>query len=45
MLVLQDGRERTKENLQQLLADAGFRLDRVVPTKSPVWIIEAAPVQ
>jgi O-methyltransferase domain/Dimerisation domain len=44
MLVMQNGRERTEGDFRQLLADAGFRLDRVVPTKSQLWIIEASPV-
>jgi hypothetical protein len=44
MLVLQNGRERTKEDFDRLLADAGFRLNRIVQTKSPMWIIEGSPV-
>jgi O-methyltransferase domain/Dimerisation domain len=42
MLVMNGGRERTEEDFRQLLAGAGFRLDRIVPTKAPVSIIEAS---
>jgi O-methyltransferase domain/Dimerisation domain len=44
MLILQNGRERTEQDFRGLLAGAGFRLDRIVPTKSAVSIIEASPV-
>jgi hypothetical protein len=44
MLVIHGSRERTEEDFRQLLASAGFRLDRIVPTKSPSSIIESAPV-
>ena len=42
MLLLPGGRERTEQEFRQLFADAGFRLTRVVPTKSPICVIEAA---
>jgi hypothetical protein len=42
MLVGPGGRERTEEEYRELLAKAGFRLTRVVPTESAVSIIEAA---
>jgi hypothetical protein len=32
MMVLTGGKERTLEEYRQLLAGAGFRLDRVIPT-------------
>jgi hypothetical protein len=35
------GRERTKRKFAQLFAASGFRLTRVVPTASPVSIVEA----
>src|SRR4029077_5876035 len=35
------GRERTREEFQRLFEKAGFRLNRVVPTKSPLSVIEA----
>ena len=42
MLVLTPrGRERTKIEFTRLLRSAGFRLSRVVPTKSPLSIVEA----
>ncbi|OBF15675.1 methyltransferase [Mycobacterium sp. ACS4331] len=44
MLVSAGGRERTEAQYRKLLADAGFRLTRVVPTASPLSIIEAVPV-
>ena len=37
-------RERTEDEFQALLAESGFALRRVVPTASPVSIIEATPV-
>jgi hypothetical protein len=44
MLVLLAGRERTVEQYGDLLASAGFRLERVVPTASHIAILEAVPV-
>ena len=42
MLVLTPlGRERTKDEFATLLRGAGFRLSRVIPTKSPLSIVEA----
>ena len=38
------GRERTEREHQGLLASAGFRLSRVIPTRAGVSIIEAVPV-
>src|SRR5437870_1954504 len=35
------GRERTHEEFQRLFEKAGFRLSRIVPTKSPLSVIEA----
>ena len=44
MLVLTSGgRERTESEFQQLLAETGFELQRVIPTQSPFSILEAAP--
>ena len=42
MLVLAGGRERSREQWTGLLAAAGFRLDRVLPTPGLSWI-EASP--
>jgi alkyl hydroperoxide reductase subunit AhpC/SAM-dependent methyltransferase len=44
MLVGPGGQERTAEEYGELLAKAGFRLTRVVPTESSASIIEAVPV-
>lgn len=41
MLVGPGGQERTEEEYRALLAKAGFRLSRVVPTASPVSVVEA----
>jgi O-methyltransferase domain/Dimerisation domain len=41
MLVMTGGRERTRTEHQQLLAGAGFRLERVIPTASPYSLVEA----
>ena len=43
MLSIPGGRERTAGEYGELLAGAGFRLERVVPTASPVSIVEAVP--
>lgn len=45
MLVLtEDGRERTEPEFRGLYRSAGFALTRVVPTGSPLSIVEGAPV-
>jgi hypothetical protein len=41
MLTIPGGRERTEAEYGELLAKAGLRLTRVIPTMSPVSIIEA----
>jgi hypothetical protein len=41
MLVMTGGRERTEAEFKSLLAGAGFKLARVIPTASPVAVIEA----
>ena len=43
MLLLVGGRERTERDYRALLALAGFELTRVVPTASPLSVVEAAP--
>ena len=40
MLVIEGGKERTKDEYRKLLEASGFRLTRVVPTKSPYSVIE-----
>ncbi len=44
MLTVTGGRERTASELGALFDQAGFRLDRVVETASPMRIVEAAAV-
>lgn len=44
MLVSVGGRERTAAQYADLLNQAGFRARRIVPTASPVSVIEAEPV-
>lgn len=44
MLVLPSGKERSEKEFATILAAAGWRLNRVVPTKSPKSIIEGVPV-
>jgi hypothetical protein len=41
MLVGPGGRERTPEEYRALLAKAGLKMTRIVPTKSAVSIVEA----
>ncbi len=43
MLLIAGGRERTAAEYQALLAQAEFRLTRIVPTRSPASVIEAVP--
>jgi hypothetical protein len=43
MLLIPGGQERSEEEFRRLLAGAGFRLVRVVPTESEVSVIEAEP--
>jgi O-methyltransferase domain len=43
MLAIASGRERTEVEYRQLLAGAGWRLTRVLPTNSPTQIVEAEP--
>ena len=44
MMLMTGGEERTEEEYAELLARAGFRLERVIPTRSPVSVLEAVPV-
>ncbi|CAA9423363.1 MAG: O-demethylpuromycin-O-methyltransferase [uncultured Pyrinomonadaceae bacterium] len=41
MLVSPGGLERTESQFRTLLTEAGFRLTRIIPTRSPVSIVEA----
>ncbi len=40
MLVMEGGKERTKDEYRKLLEASGFRLTRIIPTKSPYSVIE-----
>ena len=42
MLVSPGGKERTADEYKELFARAGLRLTRIVPTKSPYSVLEAA---
>jgi len=41
MLAMAGGLERTAEEFRALLAEAGFELQRIIPTRSPSHVIEA----
>ena len=41
MVFMHSGKERTKKEFQQLLSRSGLRINRIVPTISPLSIIEA----
>jgi hypothetical protein len=43
MQVMTGGRERTEAEFAALFAASGFRLGRVIPTHSPVFIVEGIP--
>jgi hypothetical protein len=42
-LVCVGGRERTRAEFTELLAETGFRLERVLPTAAGPSIVEAVP--
>jgi ubiquinone/menaquinone biosynthesis C-methylase UbiE len=44
MLVMTGGKERTAAEFERLLAAAGLKLLRVIPTEMPMGIVEAEPV-
>lgn len=41
MMTFTGGRERTEEEFRKLFASAGLRLNRIVPTKAPLWVVES----
>lgn len=43
MLVCFGGQERTEDEYRELLTSTGFRLTRVIPTRTPSSIVEAIP--
>ncbi len=44
MMTVTGGRERTREEFAALLAGAGFRLDAVARTGTPICVIEGVPI-
>jgi DNA-binding Lrp family transcriptional regulator len=44
MLVLVEGKERTKEEFENIFEKSGFKLKRIIPTASPYSIIEGVPI-
>jgi SAM-dependent methyltransferase len=44
MLAITGGRERTEEEYGELLARARLRLDRVLPTKASISLLESSPI-
>lgn len=43
MLMMPGGRKRTAEEFAALFARSGFEMTRIVPTKSPLCLVEALP--
>jgi hypothetical protein len=43
MLIFPGGCERTEKQFRDLLAAAGWKLSRVIPTTVPEWIVEGVP--
>jgi hypothetical protein len=43
MLMMPGGRERMADEFRALFAQSGFEMTRIVPTKSPLDVIEAVP--
>ena len=41
MLAMPGGRERTADEFRALFANTGFSMTRIVPTQSPLSIVEA----
>ena len=44
MMLFTGGRERTEKEFSALIAASGWRLNRIIPTASPLSIIEGVPV-
>lgn len=45
MMVGPGGKERTEEEFKTLLSKAGFRLDKIIPTQGPIYLLEAKKSQ
>jgi hypothetical protein len=43
MLVMNGGRERTELEYRELFNAAGLKLTRIIPTLSPLWVLEGTP--
>jgi hypothetical protein len=43
MLVMAGGKERTEQEFRELFDRSGFTLTRIVPTRSPLSVLEARP--
>jgi hypothetical protein len=41
MLLLPGGRERTADEFKMLFDRSGFELTKIIPTKSPLSVVEA----
>jgi hypothetical protein len=44
MVFMNKGKERTRNEYETILSSSGFRISRIVPTISPLSVIEAVPV-
>lgn len=44
MLAITGGKERTEAEYGELLARARLRLDRILPTKAPISVLESSPI-
>lgn len=44
MLVVTGGQERTEQEYQMILRNSGFQLTRIIPTHSPLSLLEAVPI-
>jgi hypothetical protein len=44
MMAFVGGKERTRSEFQRLLHSAGFALERIIPSKSPLCLLEARPL-
>jgi hypothetical protein len=44
MMAFVGGRERTAEDFRRLLASSGFALQRIIPTRSPLSLLESVPI-
>jgi hypothetical protein len=44
MFMFPGGRERSESGFAELFAKSGFKLTRVIPTKSPLSVVESVKV-